>query len=292
MMVAVSAASAQNDPGPTPMPAPKPTIITEEMAAEMNRNMDEPSPDTLPMPDDPNLAKVAFFRVWYLGGPGSPRISLALEDDKKKNPARLIEVGLTAGNVIASYLPEAPGTYTLHILDGSVFRPTDPKAPLPLDERKLQLPMNFVLDPGVYTTVVLVPEGDKIKVQTVDQKPLARGAMPELRVRNFSTLAGWSIRVKGGKGSEKEIWNPAVGTDALLAELPVKGRYEIAVYVTKDGITRNVDTFPDESISGRSRSIVLHDGLGGWGGFQTVLDAHPGTSYDPSFIKTLAQGSN
>lgn len=280
---------SQNAPAPTPLPAPENKHITKEMEAEMNRK-DDPVPESLPIPNDPNLSKVSFFRLWYLGGPGSQRISLALEDGKKKYPAHLIETSLMAGNVIPSYYPEPPGDYTLHFLDGSVFRPTDPKAALPLEEKKLQDPVNFSLEPGTYTTVVLVPDAGKIRVGYLNQKPLARDAAPEVRVRNFSTLDGWSLRIRDSKGGEKEIWNPKTGSNELLS-LPATGRSDIAIYITKGGITRNVDVFTHVPSPGQSKSIILHDGIGGWGGYQPVTDAHPGLSYDEASIKAIAEGA-
>lgn len=241
-----------------------------------------------PMPVDENLFKVTMFRLWYLGGAGAPPLCLARENAEKK--VQMIDTGLTAGN-FSPYVPMRPGEITLHFLDGNLPLPADPNEKLPLEEKKLIEPLEIDLKAGSYMTLVVRAENGKLSAEVlVDERP-GGTATPEVVVRDFSGLPGWTVRIFDPvSNSRREVWNSSFPSSGPFPVLSAQKVYYIEYCREIDGVLQSIGMFETELPKGTRCSLVLFRGPNGEGYHRTNFDAAPGESYSAERIKRVASG--
>jgi hypothetical protein len=237
------------------------------------------------IPQDPNLSKVAFFRLCYPGSANAPSISLAQEP--KGSKPTIIETNLPA-DTYSDYVPMKPGRFTLHLLDGNI--PNDPAAAVPVKEKKLAEPLKAEMSPGSYSTLFVIERGGKITASFLPD-PAPAGSAPHLRVIDASGLGEWSVRLLTRENQPiKTLWNS--GEAASGISLPSKGVYYIEVLRTPAGEdSRQLGIFETQLNSGTPFSIILSAGPGGEGAAHLVFDCAPG-NYDRDAVKALAGGTS
>jgi hypothetical protein len=244
-----------------------------------------------PEPKDPNLARVAMVRLWYIGGIDDPKICLVKE--LSSGPAKIIDTGLRAGT-LSRYFPMKPGEITLHILDGSVEAPSDPSEKLPLEEKKLVEPFSANMRAGTYSTIIIREIDGVLQAEAREDKKRVDSSAPALRIHDFSGLPDIDVRLVKNPIDEKadvNLWNSSRGTPEAEIELPRREVYYIQAVRHTGAELRTVGFYEVQLARGMAISIILLPGPDGTGAMQATVDATPDRSYSAARIKFVAEGA-
>ena len=245
------------------------------------------SPD---VPNDPNLAKVTMFRLWYIGTPSAPPISLVRET--KGQPPLYLEGKLQSG-LYSPYVPLKSGDFSMHILDGNVPAPKDAFDKLPLEEKKLLDPVDAKFRPGTYVTFLVEEKDGAFKARFIEDKRPSGGSPPVMDVKDFSGLSDWTIRLLDrNMNLKKTLWTSANGLPTSPIPLPGEGIYRIQVSRPIDGTSWQLGLFEAKLSSGSAFSIILHGGgHGNHGTCGLSFDAVP-SPYSAEQIQAVVGNSH
>jgi hypothetical protein len=243
-----------------------------------------------PEPNDPNLARVAMVRLWYIGDIDDPKICLVKEGSK--GHAEVIDTGLSAG-ILSRYFPLKPGELTLHVLDGDLKSPSDPSEKLPLEEKKLAEPFTVNMQGGTYSTIVIRRIDGLLKAEVREDKKRSDASAPAVRIHDFSGLSDIEVRLVKSPLDEKadiKLWHSSTGAGGTEIDLPRRDVYCIQAVRPDTGGMRTVGFFVVQLARSMAISVILLPGPDGSGAMQTSVDATPGRSYSAAYIKAVAEG--
>lgn len=227
-----------------------------------------------PAPTDPELAKVTFVRLWYVGNSkNDPPICLVRE--LAGQAPIFLENHLQPG-LFTSYVRLKPGKGKMHILDGNVEAPKEPADEIPIKDKKLTEPIEADFSPGAYHTLLLEAKDGKLVASLIeDTRPPEAGA-PVMRVRNLSGYEGWSIRLLNRSNEPiQNLWNSASGATGESIRLPGPGVYRVEVRHEENGELRVVGLFETRLGAGAPFSIVLRAADDGHAFSSMFFDAAP-----------------
>lgn len=239
------------------------------------------------IPEDPNLAKVALLRLWFVGQPDGPKLTLVRET--KGQPPEVIESGIQNG-LFSPYVALKPGKFTLHLLDGSVKKPEDPTEKLPLEEKKLVDPIEVDLAAGSYQTLVVEQKDGKLTSEVLADTRPDSSSPALLRVVDFSGLDGWKVQLADRQQRILQpIWDSGQGGTQPVA-IGLTGIYRIVVTRPGEQGPRTAAVMEVELARGSSMSLLLVPGGSGIGAANLFFNAVPGNGYNPEWVKKVAEG--
>lgn len=213
------------------------------------------SPD---VPNDPNLAKVTMFRLWYVGSPSAPSIALVRET---KGQAPIYLEGKLQAGLYSPYVPLKSGDFSMHIIDGNVPAPKDASEKIPLEEKKLVDPVDARFRPGTYLTLLVEEKDGRYKARFIEDKRPPASSPPVMDVKDFSGLNDWTIRLLDRNMNLKQtLWSSANGLPTSPIPLPGEGIYRIQVSRPVAGASWQLGLFEAKLSAGSAFSIILHGG--------------------------------
>ena len=236
-----------------------------------------------PLPADPNLAKIACFRVLYAADVKAPAITLAKAADASHADLLASKV---AGGTFSPYIAVRPEKYTLYVLDGNV---TGDLTKDVLEKSKVAEPVKIELPAGGYRTILIQNQAGKTSASLLSDTATAASAPPEMRVLDLSGLSGWAVQLLNPKGNPiSTLWK--TGSPSEHIQIPNSGIYLIRVVRNDKTHLRQIATFECRIVPGNAFSIILLPGYKNRGSALFTFDGTLGSAYNVDTIKTLASG--
>ncbi len=190
---------------------------------ELQAQEAEPTPTPAGPGRESLLSKVSFLRVWYIGGPQSPRITLSSEDG---GGARKVLGSSMRPGRLGSYRLLKPDPMSVVTYAGSAIPNAEGKLENPGEP--LAKSDSIPLRGGAFYTLVVREESGRFRVETVEDFPPEEGRGPSFRIFDFSNLESGGVTLSTGGPAEK-VWS-VTEKSPFLKNFPGKsgpGRLEL-----------------------------------------------------------------
>ena len=168
---------------------------------KLSAQVEEPTPTPAEPPKDSLLSKVSFLRVWYVGTPQSPRITLS--SDPGEGSSRVLGSSMRPGR-LGSYRLLKPNPMVAVTYNGSAIPNAEGKLENPGEP--LAKSDKIPLKGGAFYTLIVREESGKYSVETLEDLPPEKDLGPKFRVFDFSKLESGGITLSTSGAAEK-VWS-------------------------------------------------------------------------------------
>ncbi len=229
-------------------------------------------------------SKVCFVRIWYAGGPKSPRLTFCLKSGEKEPD--VIGSYVRPGRLV-SYRMFLPGKYSLLILDGSVI--PDAHGRIAPGATPIVPSEQVDLKPGSFHTIVVQDTDGRFSLSLMEDKPPVENSGPILRVYDYTHSQNEFLSLHSAD-REMEIWNSGQGSP-FSKEMPgVAGESRIELSSINSGNPRILNAFETEIDPKHAYSIAIFYDRYGDRAFSFFKDADVDVNEDQirSFLESAA----
>jgi hypothetical protein len=241
--------------------------------------------DPAPTPRPGATRKVAAVRAWYIGSGDSPRITLACSPTS--GDPMILGSYMPSGRFL-SYRPIRPGSYTIHVLEGSVV-PSPTAGKISVESKNLAKLRSVELAPGSFNTLVIRETDGKFSLEELPDKKPGKGTGPLVRILNFSGDSDLSIRLVNSNVTDKdsrEIWKSSASDLTTLKSLSGGNPYMFLLDRLVDGAPKRTSSFEATLVPSSAFSLIIYPTAPGRIAMRGVRDAV--ADFSSEEIKELA----
>jgi len=172
--------------------------------------------------DNARLSKIGLLRLWYLGSPGSPSITVFVQPPSGE--PRVLGSSIRSDRMLG-YRALKPSAYTINVLDGEIV--PDETGKLPPNTRSLAS-SNINVSPGSFTTVLIRNENGQLRSEVLSDVRPKVGLGPEVHVMDL--LGNPDLKLILAVGDKKrELWSSGKAGSGVVSLVGVTGpvRFEL-----------------------------------------------------------------
>lgn len=211
----------------------------------------EEAPEPSPTPARANaLSSISYVRLWYVGGPKAPRITLCTQVGQDP---RVIASYVRPGR-IGSYRLAKPGQTAILVLDGSVI--PDSSGKIPTGGKPLVAPVAANFSGGAFHTIIVEEKDGKLATSVIEDKPPAKDTGPAFRIFDYTGSENESLQIVAREKSV-ELWKSSIPTPATRLLTGLHGTASIQFASIRNGSPVVLNAYEAEISPSRSYSVVL-----------------------------------
>ncbi|MFZ4776241.1 MAG: hypothetical protein ACOYM3_12790 [Terrimicrobiaceae bacterium] len=211
----------------------------------------EELPEPSPTPASAGIrSSVSFARLWYVGGPKAPRITVALQSGQ----APQVVASYVRPGRLGSYRLTKPGANSVMILDGSVI--PDATGQISAEGKSLAQPIAVNFKGGAFNTIIVEEKDGKLFTTIIEDKPPSMDTGPAFRIFDYTGSTNESVQIVS-RDKPVEVWKSSTPTPITKLLTGLQGPVSVQLGSIRNGTPVVLSSYETEVTPSKSYSIVL-----------------------------------